>query len=307
MARRRSRTKRRSLRSFGAVLINAGGPRRRRRRKNPPARNRLSKKQRKTYSKSVKRHARGKSRVRGYTRRPTRKYKGKRVRRRAHAWKYKYTGKKRYLPKSRPKYRLTRKKKARRNPRRRRITRARRAPIRRRRITRARRNPAFVSKIQSSVKKLPFIGGPAATVVGFAPHAAIGAVSLEAPLMLLKQAWFQQSKVGQFFADKPHWFLAASGALLGLAASYAPIGSVATKQRVAIALASAGAGAGYFAWKQNQGDAGALTLGNVLTSAYSPAPVGALTLGGVGAYGEAPAVTVSPIGAGYGAVVLGGV
>lgn len=312
MARRRRSTRRRSLRSFGAVLVNPG---KRRRRRNPP----LGRKAAQYTSgglrfanfpvripKSGKSYTRAGKPVRAYRRR-----KAAKTRRPVIRGIYKTTKRK-----------STRRKSAQRslpmksNPRRRRrVSMRRRRPSvlrqSRRKSRRARRNPAFISTIQSSLRKIPVVGGVSAKVVGFAPHAIIGAAAVEVPLQIQKMDWWATSRVGAWFADKPEWLFVASGAALALLTQYLPanIASAATKQRVAIAVAAAGAGAGWLKYSETKRDMGALTLG-ALSAGYTP--IGALPagygppMGAVGAYGEGPAYTVSPMGSSYGAVVLGG-
>jgi hypothetical protein len=339
MARRRaSRTKKRSLRSFGAVLVNAGGARRRRR--NPPRATSIKVRGGRKHTTKVRKSWRNKyaTNVKSYTRKsskPVRAHarrKGKKgTRRSVHKWNYK---KGRY---SRSRLRaIKRRRKAKRNPRRSRsirktIARRRKAPARRRKTTRrrkarsnprrrvitrsrkrkgskrksskrrARRNPAFLSGIQKFAKKIPLVGGLAAKTIGFAPHMAVAALSIEAPLQLLAMPAFAESKIGAWFAARPHAALAASGILMALGAQYIPskFVSAPAKQKMAIALSSAGAGAAYLSWRQNGGSIfGAVTLGAL--------DMGAVTLGATTSYGEGPAYTVSPMGGGYGAVVLGG-
>jgi hypothetical protein len=323
MARRRRSTRRRSLRSFGAVLVNAGGPRRRRKRKNPPQSGSAAFKRsvkgrtakgtrsarkawRKKYSTTVSKYTRKGRTVRAHARR-----KGKKgTRRKVHAWNYK-KGRMRLSRKGRA---LRRRRKARRNPapkvvRRRKARSSVRSVVRRRRKSHksARRNPAIVSGLQRQLKKIPVLGKHVlAPAVGLIPHAAVGAVgAVETAFMLQNTAAFKESAVGQFFADKPHLFYAASGITAALLAQLLPakLISDSEKGKLQAALAASGFGAGYLLWRQSGGSLlGAVTLGQ-LSAGY--APVGALAMSGPGGYGEGPAYTVSPLGSPMGAVVLG--
>jgi hypothetical protein len=308
MARRRS-TRRRSLRSFGAVLVNAGGPRRRRR-KNPPLSRtsvkgrtaRATRKIRKAYTSKYKTEVskytrKGKS-VRAHRRR--RGIKGRR--RKVHAWDYK-RGVMRSSSKSSG---IRRSRKARRNP----------APVSRRRITRrrrsrARKNPAFLRGFQAQLKRIPVLGKfVLAPAVGLAPHAALGGLgAVEMAIQLEKSDLLSKIPVvGEFLKSNPHWFYAASGLtaalLVNLAHETVLKGKLdkSTSDSLQAALAAAGCGVGYFIWRQNNSLFGAVTLGQ-LSAGY--APVGAIAMSGPGAYGEGPAYTVSPMGGAMGAVVLG--
>lgn len=169
-------------------------------------------------------------------------------------------------------------------------------------VRRARRNPAFVGKLQSMFGKIPVIGKPLALFAGFAPHAAIGAATVELPLrgaaMVGQAEWMPESIKGSV----PVYF-AVAGAVLGVAAMYLVPGSQDTKQRVAIGVAAANMGAGFLAWRLGL-DATSMNVSGLGAIVASPS-MGALAVdgSGYGNIGLAPAYTVGP--AGYGAVLVG--
>lgn len=320
MARRR-RTVRRSLRSFGAVLVN---PRRRssrrRTRRNPPASKAYASHFPVLVPASSKRGG-----VRAYRRRKPMKLRGalKGKRRIPAAWRYGKNKKAAGRPASRrarsvfKRYglvnprrrrgarrsfrRVSRRFRARRNPSLVSISRRKARRNGRRRFGAIRRNPAFVSKLTSPIqriaRKIPVVGAPLAVIVGQAPHAAIGAVALEPALFLASKAtqMLAGNRAGAWLATNPHFALLGSAAVVSQVARLA-VKDAGAKDRISLAILSAGAGAAYILWKTGI-SAPASSLGAVT--------LGAIGMDGVGAYGEGPAYTVSPMGGAYGAVILG--
>lgn len=193
---------------------------------------------------------------------------------------------------------------------------------RHRRRRHARRNPGM-SGISSSIGRIPFVGPLLASMIGLAPAAVVGAVSLEPTFQLAKWS-VGQSWVPQYLKDSELAFFSLSGLLLGAGFAWlAPktrFISAQTAKELAVGIAGAGAGAGYILYrlKSSLAAAGVTTpwqewlpqapatagLGALLTAQGQP--LGALNVAG---YGMAPGYSVGPQGSfgpgGYGAVTLG--
>lgn len=185
----------------------------------------------------------------------------------------------------------------------------------------ARRNPGL-SGISSSVSRIPLVGPLLASMIGLAPAAAVGAVSLEPTFQLAKWS-YGQTWVPQYLKDSELAFFSLSGLAIGSVFAWlAPktkMVSAQTAKELAIGIAGAGAGAGYILYrvKAALAAAGATApwqellpaspvagLGALLTAQGQP--LGALNVAG---YGMAPGYSVGPQGSfgpgGYGAVTLG--
>ncbi len=175
----------------------------------------------------------------------------------------------------------------------------------------------MIANLQRTLKGIPLIGGPLATMAGFLPYAAFGAIGVELPIqgsaMIMAQEW-----VPQALKDSQSTYFAVVGTFTALLVSQFLPGSAQMKKEAAIAIASGSYGAAYFIWRQKQlanaagiatpeqiaagGEEGTSGLGALVMSSKGGG-YGALTVGGQ-SLGMGPAYTVGPQG--YGAVVVGG-
>lgn len=296
---------RRRMRTIGALVINPRRSRRTASALSNPRRKRRTKVKANPRRRKLRRRARGK--VRARSRRSGRKVRTRRNR----AWTGKFKNYK-AISKYKRKGKSVSAHERRTNPRKRRRARRRnpsspfyRVNGRKRKglkVRRARSNPAFVGKIQGMFRKIPVIGTPLSMIAGFAPHAAIGAATVELPLrgaaMIGQAEWMPESIKGSVPV-----YLAVAGAVLGVAAMYLVPGSAETKQRVAIGIASANAGAAFLAWRLGL-DATQMNVSGLGAIVASPS-MGAIAMDGssYGSYGLGPAYSVGPQG--YGAVLVG--
>jgi|GEM_PF-5014240 len=171
-----------------------------------------------------------------------------------------------------------------------------------RRARRSRSNPAFVSSIQSSVRKLPVVGKFLSQAVGFAlPVAAGGYV---APMAVLKaDAWLAGKTFTQALYKldpRVRWFLfsAIAGALAAKVSKY-----VGVKPDVAGAAVAAGVFGTYYGVAVGSQPASA-GIGALVLSGSNGQPIGALNVPGYSSQlGMATAYDIGP--APMGAVVLG--
>ncbi len=157
------------------------------------------------------------------------------------------------------------------------------------------------------MRKIPIIGVPLSKIVSFAPHMALAAVAVEAPIMgsqwIASQTWVPQmvKDMGQ-----PAYF-AIIGAVLGLGAMYLWPGSAETKKRIAIAISSGCAGAAYYQWKTGAQVGSVGQFGAVMLSGVGSYGAVGMDYGAVGMdYGRGPAYTVDSGWGNVGAVAIGG-
>lgn len=165
---------------------------------------------------------------------------------------------------------------ARRNPRRKSSGRARRGSI----------MVPGVAGIQKTVGKVPVVGPMLASLVGFVPTSAFGALSVE-PTLAVAQL------LARYVPALPTNFLyPLSGAILG-AATDAYIGPMIglkkeTSRQLAVAMAAAGGGVGYYLWRTGRSTTAGAEMGTLLLSGYG-SPIAGAIMGDLGdLYVQAP-------------------
>ena len=171
---------------------------------------------------------------------------------------------------------------------------------RRRRNTHRRRNPS----VAQSIAKIPFIGKPLAMMWGFLPTAAIGAVSVE-PLMMLVRL------LGPIFGDRVNASVIYGLLGLGLATvvQYLPIKDKSFRDKLSVAVASAAGGVAFYKWRMGMDNTAAQETGLLQLHGAGngfgalelfPGPLngamGALELypGPLNGYGDGMAYSVNP-------------
>jgi hypothetical protein len=171
---------------------------------------------------------------------------------------------------------------------------------RRRNTHRRRRNPS----IQQSIAKIPLIGKPLAMMWGFLPTAAIGAISVE-PLMMLVRA------IGPMVGDKVNASVlyGVLGLVLASVVQYIPIKDKSFRDKLSVAVASAAGGVAFYKWRMGMDTTAAQETGLLQLHGAGngfgalelfPGPLngsmGALQLypGPLNGYGDGMAYSVNP-------------
>jgi len=111
-----------------------------------------------------------------------------------------------------------------------------------------RRNVGMVTGVQQGLRRLPVIGKPLAQMVGFAPQAVFGAITVEPSLQLLKQ-------FGRYLPVPVQAFnFTIAGTVMGVLIGYIPSKMLKSglKKQLAIAAATAGGAIDYYRWRTDQ-------------------------------------------------------
>lgn len=109
-----------------------------------------------------------------------------------------------------------------------------------------RRNPgSLVSGAQGMLRKIPFLGGFLANVVGFLPGSVLGAISVE-PVSMLAQLASRWPMLSQVNASL---FYALAGMGLAVVVGYLPFIPQGIRKNLQIAMASASGGVAYYMWR----------------------------------------------------------
>jgi len=307
-----ARSRRRRVRTVGAVIVNP--PRRRSRKAGSAKRRTAAKKAARTRkANKAKRSRAAKKGALKRRRNPGRKRRIVR-RRKTTARRRNPSRRRRSTKRSRAAKKGWRSRARRKNP-------GRKRRIVRRRKTYRRRNPSgMFSGLQSSLRKIPFIGAPLAIVLGTVPFAVPAALAVELPLQATTM--IAQYDLGplNFMKGSVAAYYATMGAVGAALAHWLVPGTAETKTKAAIAVASSFWGVAYYKMRESMmaNAAGASTIEEQIAPAVPIEGLGALVMSSRGSYGAlavggqsmgmAPAYTVGPQGYGspMGAVVIGG-